>query len=44
MKISMGPGKGKKKAAVTEKTYHSPSGRDSDNTTVVKTKSGWVKK
>lgn len=44
MKISMGPGKGKKKTVVTEKTYHSPSGRDSDNTTMVMVKGKWVKK
>lgn len=57
MKISMGPGKGKralnksmksstKEATdeVTQKTYHSPSGRDSDNTTMVMVKGKWVKK
>lgn len=45
MKITMGPGKGKKKTAeVTQKTYHSPSGRESDNTVMVKNGKKWVKK
>lgn len=44
MKISMGPGKGKKKTAVTERTFASPSGRDSDNVTQVLVKGKWVKK
>lgn len=49
MKITLGPGKGKK-TEVTQKTYQSPSGRDSDNTTMVKTNTSipgvkkWVKK
>ena len=44
MKISMGPGKGKKKTAVIQKTFDSPSGRDSDNTVMVKNGNKWVKK
>lgn len=46
MKITMGPGKGKKKKTeITQKTFNSPSGRDSDNVTVVKSKDGtWIKK
>jgi hypothetical protein len=37
MKITMGPGKGKK-TEVTKRTFDSPSGRESDNVTMVKTK------
>ena len=40
----MGPGKEKKKTAIIQKTYHSPSGREADNTTVVKNGAKWVKK